>query len=78
MKYIILSLLLITASAAFQKNKVKLNERVMCEIQCAERQLPCLAVVDKIIYDGNTEEAKIISKQTYSVCLEEPVEFNPT
>lgn len=59
-------------------NFMPLKDKQICQMICASKNLACIGVLDKIVYDGETENAKILSKQTISVCLQYPEEFNPT
>ena len=83
MKYIygILGLIvLISTSTKLTKKQSSLpvDDRIMCEVECASRNLPCLSVVDKIVYEGSTEKSQIISKQTFFVCFKHTEESYPT
>lgn len=55
-----------------------LNSRQLCEITCLSRGLVCLGVLEKTVYDGQTEEAKVLSRQYTTFCLQYPEEYNPT
>lgn len=55
-----------------------LNSRQLCEITCSRRGLGCLGVLEKTVYDGKTEKAKVLSRQSTMFCLQYPEEYNPT
>lgn len=82
MKYIFIisAILLVLTSSNKEKKEVNtlLNDRAICEIKCAMRNLPCLSVVEKIVYNGNTENSQILSKETFLVCLKYAEEYHPT
>lgn len=82
MKYIFMLTAILLTLTSSNKGKREVNasldDRAICEIKCAMRNLPCLSVVDKIVYNGNTEKSEIVSKETFLVCLKYTEEYHPT
>jgi len=77
-KYIIFIALMFLTPLASKKITVKrIDKQFACMNHCNLHGLQCYGYIEKSIYDGNNEEAKLLNHEEYMVCFEPKEEFGP-
>jgi hypothetical protein len=69
MKNIFIIFIVAMLFPASQKERPKISKRQECKMICFAKNLYCAGHIEKLVYDGATEEAKLLKAEEYAVCV---------